>query len=88
MTVDGETRFDIGLRECLFYVLDGGGESAAFVGGERNDGLSVQVDVTEQGEHHLRIGTPPDGAADEDGVVLGKVWCLTLVRRRFTSGLR
>ena len=70
VAVDAEAFGDIGTGECLLQVADAGGEAAALVGGEGNDGLAVEVDVAEEGEHHLRVGAPPYGTADEDGVVL------------------
>ena len=51
--------------------------------GERNDGLAVEVDVLEEGEHHLRVGAPPHGTADEDRVVLAKVGSSAFVWRQF-----
>ena len=84
VAVDAETLRDIGTWERLFHVLDAVGESRAFVGGERNDGLAFQVVgvVLEEGEHHLRIGSPPHGTADEDGVV-GREVDVALVLRQF-----
>ena len=51
--------------------------------GERDDGLAVEVDVLEEGKHHLRVGAPPYGTADEDGVVLRKVGGGAFVWRQF-----
>ena len=75
VAVDAETFRDMGTWERLSHVLDAVGESRAFVGGERNDGFALQVVgvVLEECEHHLRIGSPPHGTADEDGVVLAEV---------------
>ena len=67
MAVDAEALRDFRLRESGFHVADAGGEAAAFVGGERDDGLAVEVNVMEQCEHHLRIGAPPHGTTDENG---------------------
>ena len=48
-----------------------------------DDGLAVEVDVLEEGEHHLRVGAPPHRTADEDGVVWAEVWGGAFVRRQF-----
>ena len=58
MAVNAEALGDLCLREGFFHVADARGQAAALVGGERDDGLAVEVDVTEQREHHLRVGAP------------------------------
>ena len=47
MAVDGEAFGNGGFRELALYVADAGGEAAALVGGEGDDGLAVEVDVLE-----------------------------------------
>ena len=86
VTVDAELARDLGLREGFAHVADAVGQAAAFVGGEGDDGLAVEVDVLEQREHHLRVGAPPHGTANEDGVVLAEVRSRALVRRQFARG--
>ena len=66
MAVDGEAFGDGGLGEGFLHVADTVGQAAALVGGEGDDGLAGEVDVAEEGEHHLRVGAPPYGAADEN----------------------
>ena len=73
MTVDAELARDVGLREGFAHVAGAGSQAAAFVGGEGDDGLAVEVDVLEQREHHLRVGAPPHGTADIDRVVAAEV---------------
>ena len=82
VTVDAELARDLGLREGFLHVVSAGGQAAALVGGEGDDGLSIEVDVLEQREHHLRVGAPPYRTADEDGVVLRKVGGGAFVRRQ------
>ena len=83
MSIDAELSRDLGLREGSLYIAGAGGEAATFMGGERDDGLAVEVDVFEEGEHHLRVGAPPDWASDEDGVVLAEVGSSAFLRRQF-----
>ena len=83
MPVDAELACNLGLREGFLHVTGAGGEAAAFVSGEGDDRLAVEVDVLEEGEHHLRVGAPPDWASDEDGVVLAEVEGGAFVRRQF-----
>ena len=45
MSIDTELAGDIGLGEGTFHVADAGGQAAALVGGEGDDGLAVEVDV-------------------------------------------
>ena len=85
VTVDAELARDLGLREGFAHVAGATGQTAAFVGGEGDDGLAVEVDVLEQREHHLRVGAPPHGTADEDGVVAAEVGSRALVRRQFAG---
>ena len=73
MSIDAEAFGDVGLGEGFLHVVDAVGQAAALVGGEGNDGLAGEVDILEEREHHLRVGAPPHGAADEDGVILGEV---------------
>ena len=74
VTVDAELARDLGLREGFAH------------GGEGDDGLAVEVDVLEQREHHLRVGAPPHGTADEDGVVAAEVGGDSFVRWQFARG--
>ena len=67
MAIDGKLTSDLGLGEGFANVARTRGEAAAFVSGEWNDCLTVEIDVTEQREHHLRIGAPPHGTTDENG---------------------
>ena len=83
MAVDGESVLNCGTGPGLLDVRNRGSKTAALVGHKRNDGLAVQVVIPEEGEHHLGIGAPPDGAADEDDIVLGNV-DIALVGRQFT----
>ena len=78
MTVDGETIFHGGIGPGFLDVGDRGGKSAPFVRNKRNDGFAVQVVIFKEGEHHLGIGTPPDGTTDEDSVVFRYVNADTL----------
>ena len=64
MPTDAELARDLGLREGFLHIAGAGGEAAAFMGGKGDDGLAVEVDVLEEGEHHLRVGAPPHGTAD------------------------
>ncbi len=73
MSIDGEAVFHGGLRPGFLYILDRGGKPAAFMGGERNNGFPGEVVILEKGEHHLRIGAPPDGTADEDDIIWGHI---------------
>ena len=73
MPIDAELACDLGLRESFFHIAGAGGEAAAFVSSKGDDGLAVEVDVLEEGEHHLRIGAPPHRTADENGVVWAEV---------------
>ena len=86
VAVDVEAFGDVGFWEGFLDVANAVGQAAALVGGEGDDGLAVEVDVAEEGEHHLRIGAPPNGTADEDGVVLREVGSLALVGRQLASG--
>ena len=83
MAIDGKAVLHGGVRPGLLDVRDRRCQAAAFVSDKRNNGLVVQVVVPEEGKHHLGIGAPPDGAADEDGIVLGNV-DIALVGRQFT----
>ena len=83
VTVDAELARDVGLRECFAHVADAGSQAAAFVGGKGYDRFAVEVDVLEEGEHHLRVGAPPHRTADEDGVVLAEVGGGAFVWRKF-----
>ena len=83
VSVDAELARDLGLRESFFHIAGAGGEAAAFVSSKGDDGFSVEVDVLEEGEHHLRIGAPPHRAADEDGVVWAEVGDVAFVWRQF-----
>ena len=83
VAVDGESVLHSGVGPGFLDVGDCGSQAAAFVGHKRNDGLAAEVVVLEEGEHYLGIGAPPDGAADEDGIVLGNV-DIALVGRQFT----
>ena len=57
------------------------------MGGEGDDGLAVEVDVLEEGEHHLRVGAPPHRTANEDGVVWAEVGGGAFVWRQFAISL-
>ena len=86
MSIDAELARDRGLREGFPHVVGTGSQTAALVGGEGDDGLAVEVDVLEQREHHLRVGAPPHGTADEDGVVAAEVGSSALVGRQLACG--
>ncbi len=87
MAVDGEAVFHGCLRPGFLYILDGGGKAAAFVSSERDDGLAREVVILEEGEHHLRIGTPPDGTADKNDIVRRHVY-IAFVGRQFFQRIR
>ena len=57
------------------------------MGGERNYGLAREVVILEEGEHHLRIGAPPDGTADEDDIIWGHIH-IAFVGRQFFQRIR
>lgn len=44
VTVDAELAGDLGLRESFLHVVSAGGQPAVLVGGEGDDGLSVDDD--------------------------------------------
>ena len=48
-------RLNVEYREGFPHIAGAGGQAAALVGGEGDDGLAVEVDVLEQGEQHLRV---------------------------------
>ena len=75
MTIDAEALCNICTREGILHILYTVGQSAAFVSGERNNGLTLQVVsvLLEEGEHHLRISAPPYGTTDEYGVVATQI---------------
>ena len=52
------------------------------MGGEGDDGLARKVVLIEEREHHLRIGAPPNGTANEYNVVLLDIH-RALKRRQF-----
>ena len=84
MTVDGEFARDGCIGISLLHVLYAVTKTRAFVCGERDDGLTVQVALLEECEHYLWIGSPPYGATNEHGVVLIDILYRTLERRKFT----
>ena len=86
VAVDAPAGGDFGFGESLLHVVHATPQAAALVGGEGDDGLAVEVDVAEEGEHDLRVGAPPHGAADEDGVVLSEVGSLALVGGQLAVG--
>ena len=73
MAVHGEALPDAGLRTGFPQVLHTTAQPGTFVSGEGDEGLAVQVVLLEEGEHHLRIGAPPDGTANEDYIVLPNI---------------
>ena len=58
MPIDAELARDFSLGEGFLNIAHAGGQAAAFVGSEGDEGFAVKVDVTEQREHHLRVGAP------------------------------
>ena len=83
MAVHRELARDSSIGVSLLHVLHAATQAGAFVGGEGDDGLVREVVLLEEGEHHLGIGAPPDGAADEDGGVLAEVAGFALKRGQF-----
>ena len=69
VAVDGKGAGNGGFGVLFLHVLDRTAQPTTLVGGEGDEFFSVQVVSFEESEHHLRIGAPPDGASDEDGVV-------------------
>ena len=72
MAIDAEALCDVGTWEGFLYILHAVSKTRAFVGGERNDGLALQVALMllEEGKHHLWISTPPYWTTDEYRIVL------------------
>ena len=86
MSVNVETFGDFSLGESFLDVADTRSQSATLVGGEGDDGFTVEVDVFEEGEHYLRVGAPPNGTADKDGVVGCEVGSRAFVGRQLAVG--
>ena len=74
MPIDAEALGDVSTGEGRLHVLHTVGKAAALVGGEGDDGLALQVALMllEESEHHLRIGAPPDRAANEHRVIFSQ----------------
>ena len=70
---DAIAREDLGIWLRGNQVKDAGFQSAAAEGAKRNDLLAGEIDLPEQGNDRRCIGAEPNGIAQEDDVIRGKV---------------
>ena len=70
VTIDGKTLSDGGSWVKFGEILQAIAQARAFVSGKGYEDLERQVMFLQEGEHHLWIGAPPYGTADEDGLIL------------------